>query len=187
MALTFADIKQEFDESVGYIRNDITAIRRGRETVNYTVGLLIGCGCEMLAASGGDKKRRGQTVFAELLPLGDWRLLAERLYTALRDGLAHGFDTKHLVVDGQIIQVYISWSHTEVLEINKLNKRLGLYIGVQPLSDALCAKINEFENLLRNDSDARERFRVASEYQRIAILDKNETAAWRRLVTAAGY
>jgi hypothetical protein len=187
MALTYADIEDEFDYSLGYVRQDIAWLRQHNSGLNYTVGLLIGCGCEMLAAGGGDKKRRGENVFAELLPPGDWRLLAERLYTALRDGLAHGFDTKHLDVDGQTIQIYISWSNTEIIQIQRVPKALGLYIGVQPLAQALCTKIDEFERTLKIDEAARERFKAASKYQRLATLDKNEAEAWRRLVKAAGY
>jgi len=85
--LSWANIKKEFDDSVGYIRQDLRWLQSHQSGLNYTVLLLVGCGCEMLAAIGGDKKRRGEKVFAELLPAGDWRLLATRLYTALRDGL----------------------------------------------------------------------------------------------------
>ncbi|MGA2271651.1 MAG: hypothetical protein ABSH44_24575 [Bryobacteraceae bacterium] len=151
--LSYAEIKKEFDESLGYIRNDINAIRRGMHTVNYTVALLIGCGCEMLAAARGDKKRRGERVFTELLPTRDWQLLADRLYTALRDGLAHGFDTKHLDVDQQTIQICISWTNGNAAEIQRVRQELGLFIGVQPLAEALSAKIDEFEKLLRHDEE----------------------------------
>ena len=185
-SLSFADIKKEFDESLGYIRNDVTAIRHGRHTVNYTVALLIGCGCEMLAAGRGDRKHP-ERILAALLPPGDWRLLAPRLHTALRDGLAHGFDTKHLHVDDQAIQIYISWGEKEVIRIRRVPGRLGLYIGIQPLAEALCEKINQFEATLRHDEAARKVFKNAREYQRSTDLNQNEAAAWRRLVAAAGY
>jgi hypothetical protein len=184
--LSFANIGREFEESLGYIRNDVNAIRRGKHTVNYTVVLLISCGCEMLAAAKGDNKRRGERVLAELLPTGDWQLLAKRLYTALRDGLAHGFQTKHLVVDNQQIQIYISWFNTSIVEVRRVRGGLGLYIGIQPLADALCAKIDEFERSLRQSEAARKVFKKAAEFQRTAVLDQREQAAWRRAVAAAG-
>jgi hypothetical protein len=183
-SLSWADIKKEFDESLGYVRQDIRWLREHDSGLNYTVALLIGCGCEMLAAASGDKNRRGERVFAELLPAGDWRLLAKRLYTALRDGLAHGFDTKHLDVDNQTIQIYISWRHPEMIEIQRVDGGLGLWVGVQPLAAALCAKIDESENVLQQDETARKLFRQACEYQRCAPLNQNEAAAWRRLAAA---
>src|ERR1019366_8857841 len=102
--LSFADIEKEFDESLGYIKNDIFALCRQNEKVNYTVALLVACGCEVLAVGRGDRKRP-HDVFAELLPANDWKALAKPLYEALRNGLAHKFDTKHLHVDGQRIQI----------------------------------------------------------------------------------
>jgi hypothetical protein len=123
-------------------------------------------------------------VFAELLPAGDWRLLGDKLYTALRDGLAHGFDTKHLHVDNQSTQIYISWRHPEVIEIQRFDGGLGLLVGVQPLAAALCAKIDGFEQVLQQDEVARKLFRQACEYQRLAPLNQNEAEAWRRLAAA---
>jgi hypothetical protein len=186
MALTYADIKNEFDQSLGYVGQDIVWLRQHDSGLNYTVGLLIGCGCEMLAAAAGNKNRQGETVLAEMLPAGDWRRLAKRLYTALRDGLAHGFDTKHLEVDGQSIQIYISWSNPEIIKIQAVPLGLGLYIGMKPLSEALVKRIDDFETLLNADEEARERFKKAYEYQRVAPLDSKETEAWRRLVKVAG-
>ena len=183
-SLSFADIKKEFDESLGYIRNDITAVRHGKHTVNYTVALLIGCGCEMLAAGRSDRKHP-EKILAELLPPGDWRLLAAKLHTALRNGLAHGFDTKYLQVDGATIQIYISWGYHEAIGTQRVPGGLGLYIGIQPLAEALCAKIGQFEETLRRDEPARRRFKDACEYQRIVKLSPNAAAAWRRLVAAS--
>jgi hypothetical protein len=36
-----------------------------------------------------------KTALADLLPDADWKQLAGVLYEALRNGLAHNFDTKH--------------------------------------------------------------------------------------------
>jgi hypothetical protein len=79
-------IKQEFRESLGYIRQDIKWLIKHDAGLNYTIALLIGCGCEMLVACGGDKNRLGEKVFADLLPSGEWQVLADRIYGALRDG-----------------------------------------------------------------------------------------------------
>ena len=89
--LSFADIEKEFDESLGYIKNDISALCRQNETVNYTVGLLVSCGCEVLAGGRIGKKPQpddSQVVLAELLPDDDWKALVKPLWEALRNGLA---------------------------------------------------------------------------------------------------
>jgi len=187
MALSYDDIHLDFIYSLGYVRDDINWLLTHNSGLNYTVVLLIGCGCEMLAAGRGDAKRQGEKILAELLPPGDWSALAKRLYTALRDGLAHGFDTKHLSVDGHDSQIYISWTSNKLIEIQRIAGGLNVYVGTQPLASALCAKITEYEGLLKRDESARALFKKASEHQCSAILDTNETEAWRRLVKAAGY
>jgi hypothetical protein len=178
-----AVVKQEFNESLRYIRQDLRWLIERKSGLNYTIALLIGCGCEMLAACAGDKKRLGERVFAELLPTRpELQVLAERLYSALRDGLAHGFDTKHLRVDGTEHQIYLASLGGQEFTIVRNERGIGLRIGVGALAESLCAKITEFEARLEHDEHARRRFMGAR--QRTADLNGTEAAAWRALVAA---
>lgn len=182
--ISFADIKEEFDETLGYIRQDIKWLLDKDSGLNYTIALLVGCGCEALAACRGDTKRKGEMVFAELLPSGELQILATRLYGALRDGLAHGFDTKHILADGTQHQIYLNSRGPQGIAVVKNSRGIGLRIGIRSLAESLCAKITDFETLLRQDEDARRRFQAA--HQRAADLNKDEAAAWRAMVRAAG-
>jgi hypothetical protein len=176
--ISYADITKEFDESLGFIRNDITALCNQQETVNYTVALLIGCACEALADGGaGNSKDR---VFAEMLPEGDWRVLAKPLFDALRNGLAHSFDTKHLHMGADEIQIHISWNLTAIVEPTQ--DGLGILVGIRSLAARLCAKINEFQALLQEDEQARKKFRAALQRERKRKCSPLELAAWGRLV-----
>jgi hypothetical protein len=175
-----AVIKQEFDETLGYLRQDLRWLLDRQSSLNYTIALLIGCGCEMVAACACDKKRHGERVFAELLPR-ELQALANRLYSALRNGLAHGFDTKHLRVDGTEHQIYLASLGTQEFAIVKNQRGIGLQIGIGELAGRLCTKIDELESLLTHDEDARRRFMAAR--QRTADLTATEAAAWRELVT----
>jgi len=56
-------------------------------------------------------------------------------------------------VDQQTIQICISWTNGNAAEIQRVRQELGLFIGVQPLAEALSAKIDEFEKLLRHDEE----------------------------------
>jgi hypothetical protein len=177
------DVKQEFAESLGYIRQDICWLLNHDSGLNYTIALLICCGCEMLAALK-DKNRRGEKVFAEILPSGGWQVLAGRIYEALRNGLAHGFDTKHLLVDGTQYQIYLGVKGPQDIRIIQTNRGAGLYIGIRSLAEALCAKITDFEALLEHDDDARRRLMAAR--QTTTALNVIEAEAWRALIAAAG-
>ncbi|MFZ0912194.1 MAG: hypothetical protein WBQ76_04845 [Candidatus Korobacteraceae bacterium] len=179
--LSFADVEKEFDESLGYIKNDISALCRQNETVNYTVALLVACGCEFLAEGRGERKEP-HDVFAELLPTDDWKALAKPLYEAVRNGLAHKFDTKHLHVDGQRLQIYFSWTRKQIVDIGPVGSGTGLFIGTRPLGTLLCQKIEEFRQKLQTDAAARERFRRAYKSQDWTQCSATETAAWKRLV-----
>lgn len=159
--ISFSDVKGEFDETLGYIRQDIKWLLDHDSGLNYTIALLVGCGCEVLADCRAGTKRRGEVVFAELLPDGELQVLAHRLYSALRDGLAHGFDTKHIAVDGQEHQVYLDSRGPQSIEIVHNSRGVGLRIGIRSLAEALCAKITDLENLLREDEEARELFQRA--------------------------
>ena len=177
--IDLAVIRREFDETLGYIRQDLRYLKQS--DLNYTIALLIGCGCELLAACAGDRRRLGERVFAELLPPStELQVLADRLYAALRDGLAHGFDTKHVRVDGTEHQIYLSSLGPQEFTIVRNDRGIGLRIGIGALAEGLCAKITEFEGRLMDDENARRRFMDAR--QRTADLNAIEAAAWRVLV-----
>jgi hypothetical protein len=99
--------------------------------LNYTIALLVGCGCETLADCRGGAKRKGEKVFAELLPSDGLQVLANRLYGALRDGLAHGFDTIHLSVDGAEHQIYLDSRGPQGIAIVNNSRGIGLRIGIR--------------------------------------------------------
>jgi hypothetical protein len=178
-------IKQEFHESLGYIRQDLKWLIEHDSGLNYTIALLIGCGCEMLAACESDRNRLGEKVFADLLPPGEWQVLADRIYGAVRDGLAHGFDTKHLLVDGNEHQIYLSVRGDQEIRIIRNVRGVGLCIGIRSLAEKLCDKIDKFEAILERDEDARHRFMKAR--QPTACLNTSEAAAWRTLIAAKGF
>jgi hypothetical protein len=181
---TFGEIASEFEETLGYIRGDLDWLIKNKPNLHYTVALLVGCGCEMLASYRNPRRRNGEIVFAELLPTGEWQALAVRLYGALRDGLAHGFDTKHISVNSKEHQICINSSEPELFTFRNSDRGIILSINIKSIATAVCNKITEFENVLKQEAGARERFMKAS--QPPAILSQAETTAWRNLVKAAG-
>ena len=89
-------------------------------------------------------------------------------------------NTKHIVVDGKKHQISFHWDETQVLRIHPIGAELGIRISPRVLAQALCAKITNFETMLRTDESARQRFIAAR--QRPAELGREEREAWRRLV-----
>lgn len=166
---TYADIEKEFEESLGYIHNDIQALCQGKQTLNYTVALLVGVACEALQDARAYANK--VAVLAELLPDAEWKKLAAPLFDALRHGLAHKFDTKHIHVDGQIVQIYLSWSMPEIIRIRQVDGKDALYLSTRGLGNGVCQKIREFRVKLQNDPDARRRFRESLDSGRTVKCD----------------
>lgn len=154
---TYAEIKHEFDVTLGYIHDDIQELCRGTKTVNYTVALLIGVACEALEDAGFYANKK--TVLADLLPDDDWKQLTGVLYEALRNGLAHNFDTKHIHVNGQEVQIYLVWSMPKAICVEPRNGKEALSIGTCVLGRGICDKINEFRATLESNPTACERFK----------------------------
>jgi hypothetical protein len=169
MSVTYEEIKEEFEYSLGYIHNDIQALCQGKQTLNYTVALLVGVACEALEDAGAYANKI--TVLEDLLPDADWKKLARTLFDGLRHGLAHNFDTKHIHVNGNVVQIYLSWSRKEIIRIEQLNGKDALYIGTCGLGNGVCQKIREFRTKLQNDEGARQRFRKALDYGRSVKCD----------------
>jgi len=162
--MTYADIRQEFDESLGYIRNDVTALCEDeRRSLNYTVALLIGCGCEALADAGQYPSK--ERAFEELLPVA-WRPLAKKLYDAVRNGLTHSFDTKHICIKQQEVQIHFFWHATRVIQITETNGFDRLCIGTRLLAAKLCANIDQFRKRRQTDDAACLRFKEAARRDR---------------------
>ena len=158
--ITYTDIKREFEESLGYIRNDIAALCADEhKTVNYTVALLIGCACEALADAGAYASK--EQAFADLMPDDDWRKLAQPLFNAVRNGLAHSFDTKPLFVNGQEVQIHFNWHAQRVIDIRHGHGLDRLHIGPRLLAARLCGKIDAFRAKLQQDNAACQKFRDA--------------------------
>lgn len=174
---SYREIEHEFSVTLGYIRDDINALCRGSERLNYTVALLVGVACEALEDAGAYPDKI--LVLSELLPDSDWRKLTRVLFEALRHGLAHNFDTKHINIDGKLVQIYMAWDLPHPIEIKMQGDEEQIRIGTRVLGIGICKKIEEFRAKLRNDADARERFR--SSLNRSSREVKCDGEVWRVL------
>jgi hypothetical protein len=162
MSVTYDEIEEEFEYSLGYIHNDIQALCQGQKKLNYTVALLVGVACEALEDAGAYANKI--TVLGDLLPDADWKKLAKPLFDALRHGLAHKFDTKHIHVNGNVVQIYLSWTLPKTICIEQVNGKDALRISTCRLGNGVCEKIRDFRTKLQNDADARKRFKNALDY-----------------------
>lgn len=71
---------------------------------------------------------------------------------------ANGFDAKHILVDGKEYQICLNSSESSQFPFRDSDWGLILSIQIKSMGTALCAEITEFEDLLKRDAGARERF-----------------------------
>jgi hypothetical protein len=178
--IAYAEIEQEFKETLGYIRQDIAAIRKKDLGLNYTVALLICCGCEAIAKHQGRPRHH---VFTSLLPDQEpYKTLGKPMYEALRDGLAHGFRPKTVKVGRTLVRFTISWRngrHLSVLE----NTHSWIVLNILELENRLTAKIDEYQAELRQSGKTRSTFLANSEKKITLEIREHEApliaSAWK--------
>jgi len=92
VAIAFKEIEKEFNETFGYVRQDIAEILKKNLALNYTIALLVCCACEMLTWHRDLRDDQAYKVFTSLLPDTEpCKAVGKTLWEALRNGLAHNF------------------------------------------------------------------------------------------------
>lgn len=149
------EVIKEFSETFGYGRQDMAAIRRYGETLNYTMMLLICCACEMLAWHRGTNAGE---VFAGLVA-GDKlpTSLGAKIYEVVRNGLAHRFRPNTVKIGKSEWRFRLYWKDGPALWQTK-GRPNCLNLNVKYLQDRVIAQINDYEQELRTSESARLRF-----------------------------
>ena len=133
MAVEFAAIERDFEELRSFILNDIRQIVALEQGANYAAAAIIACAHETLAQLHLRGSRKYAT-FAETLPTA-WRAVAPSLFDALRNGIAHGYATKTIVVAGSRVEIGVSWRERQHLSFDPIGELL--YLNVQQLAKDL--------------------------------------------------
>lgn len=157
--VAFAEIEKEFRETFGYVRQDIAAIRKANLGLNYTVALLICCACQMLA---WHKDLEDDQVFTSLLPDTEaYQVIGKTMFEALRNGLAHRFRPDTIKIGNQQWRFAIYWRGGSNLRASE-GEPNWLPLNVKVLEEQLAAKIDAYEEELRQSASARLGFREKS-------------------------
>ena len=153
--VAFTEISKEFAETFGYIRQDIAAIRRANLSLNYTSVLLICCACDMLA---WHKDVDDHEIFTSLLPDGEpYTSLGEKVFEAVRNGLAHRFRPNTIKIGNELWRFRFSWQHGSPVSVSR-GKMNWLGLNTKYLEDRVTAQIDAYERELQNSAPARLKF-----------------------------
>lgn len=185
------ELPNAFTTLRNYLRNDISNILQlDSASPNYAVGLLI---CVASEALGKLLGRKGdETVFVRDL-LGKHKLprrIGIDIFNAVRNGLAHFYDTKILVIEGRQVDVVLSWRdrpHLQVIERDWLgNGRIqpGLCLNVRTLWQDLDSFLASTEARLTRSQRLRREMQKRAERLRPLQLSKS-TRIWKRFLRMA--
>lgn len=178
----FSEIQEEFDETFGYVRQDIQAVLKSDLRLHYTLALLTCCACEMLSWHKGH--RNPHAIFVELLPRTPHHQQTGRtLWEALRNGLAHRFRPDTIQIDTTSWRFSIS-SGAEPIIGCRLGDPLWIQINIRRFSSLVIERIDAYEQELRTSAEACSKFKELSEKTTKVI--SNEAANVREGLNAIG-
>ena len=146
-SVSFAEIKQEFDETLGYIRQDMRALGESDLHLNYTLALLICCACDSIA---WHRDLRDYEVFVSLLA-DPFKPIGKSMFEGIRNGLAHRFRPDTVVIGDRRCRFTLSWkdaTHLSVIE----GEPDWLRLNNRALTVAIVQQIDQYEAELKHDN-----------------------------------
>jgi hypothetical protein len=177
VGVRFRDIEDEFNQTFGYVRQDIRAILRNDLRLHYTITLLVCCACEMLAWHQGVPEHH---VFTPLLPKTEhYRTIGKTLWEALRNGLAHSFRPQTIEIGDDKWRFSISSGSNPVVTATPGDPH-WIHLNVRGLSNELISHIDTYEQELRTSEAARVRFHERSR-RTIKPIGENATSITQSL------
>src|SRR5437016_1036771 len=184
-----AELPRAFTQLRSMVRNDLKQIRKiEKKAPNYAVALLVTIATEALSQLEG---RADEAVFAEDLlgrlhgvPLQVGRVL----FDAIRNGLAHVYDTKIIVVGADEIIVVLSWQKREHMSVavedwlNDGRPRVGVCLNVGTLWTDLDAHFTVFAERLGKDANLLRRVNENAAKQRRIVPQGEALRTWREFI-----
>jgi hypothetical protein len=185
MPTDLAELPQPFTTLRDYIRHDLGQIVDQARGGNYAAALLIVVACEALGTLVYGGARGRDHVFAtELIEKHGLRHeIGTVLADAVRNGLAHLYDTKLIDLDGKPIEVIVSWHELRHLAVDKPKHQIVL--NVRTMWDDLCRALQKFEAQVRADPALRRAIIANAKPNRVVtVAGAANLTAWRKLFDA---
>jgi hypothetical protein len=163
MEITFKEIEKEFNETFGYVRQDIAELLKNDRPLHYTIALLVCCACEMLTWHRDLRDDQAHEVFTSLLPdTGPYKAVGKTLWEALRNGLVHNFRPDTIKIEDDEWRFTIASHRSGPLVSVTKGQPHWIHLNIRDFSSRVISQINAYEQELRTSVDARLRFHEKS-------------------------
>jgi hypothetical protein len=181
MDVSYEDIREAFEEVGHNLSYDLCLLKSQILGGNYTTAFLIACACETLSRYTYGRQN-GVRLFSEKMLPKEWRPVAPSLFDAIRNGIAHNFQTKHIRIGDSLVDIGISWRQQPHLRFSPDKK--VLYLNIQTMAQQILDLLSEYEQTLRTDSKLRLRFDNALQADWTYKPKGDELTAWKTLLAA---
>ena len=162
MGIPFNEIQAEFNETFGYIRQDIAELLKTNLGLNYTIALLVCCACEMLTWHRDLRGDQAYEIFTSLLPdTESYKAAGKTLWEALRNGLAHKFRPDTIKIGDEQWRFTISSQAGSHISVTK-GQPHWMHLNIRVFSLRVISQIDAYEQELRTSADARFAFHEKS-------------------------
>ena len=181
MAVTYDDIKDDFEELRGFFKNDLRILTQSSAGGNYATVLVATTACEVLGPLRFENNGEREFFKNYLLP-ETWRTVAPSLYDALRNGLAHSYATKTIFrINGANLELGISWSEKPHLQFD--HQHSVLYINVRELAQRVNEALAAYEAELKAQPQLCALYAKGRQKKReINVHTSSEREAWKALL-----
>lgn len=179
MRIPYSRIKTRFKRVRHFLTNDLNLLITQPSGGNYLAAFMIACTCDTIAWFRCGTNR-GDSILAELLS-PEWRPVASSLYDAMRNGIAHRYETKTLRIGDKRVEIGISWKKKPHLRFSR--NRKVVFLNIQTLAQQVFDMLDAYEQELKTDASLRERFHHSLKGKWEKKTQGVELEAWKTILS----
>ncbi len=175
-------LEASFKQIRNFLLSDLGRLAMLDPGVNYAATLVLMSGCELLGRLRYGSEGSGHRFFEDYMLPVEWRPVGKDLFDALRNGLAHSYDTKAIVAVGKHdVQIVISWRKRRHLSLDQDGHRL--FVNVQSLIADVRVALDRYWAELHADPALRDRYcQWLKKDRRVNVIHEKTRIAWRQLL-----
>ena len=128
------NVRDTFDKICQHTKWDLEAIFKANHGGNFAAALIIAASCEALSRLLGKSK---DFYLTSILRKGLPPPLAKEIAVALRNGLAHVYETKFVIAGDLHLELIVSWKAKRHCSVRR--DPPGIYLNVHTMWDDLRA------------------------------------------------
>lgn len=180
LSMHFSEALCYFQELRDFVLSDLASIADLPAGGNYSAALIAMTACDALGRAKYSQDG-GARFFGEYIAPETWRPLAKDVYDALRNGLAHQYQTKGVIaVGGDRVEVVVS--KKEMSHFSYDPKAKALYVNLKEIAERLGDAFKRFESDLDSDNGLRERAAKVWGKSQVVHVPEARLPEWRSIL-----